>query len=159
MKRLINPEKALRTLRKTPVLLAALLNGVSAEQAARLRDGPDGWSMLYTLCHMRDEEAIFTQRVSDLLARPNPTFAYVLNDDLVARNKYDAADFHATVDEFLSRRRAFITLLEGVSDEQWQLEGVHPLQGPATLLDVALNVGLHDVDHLEQIARALAGTP
>jgi len=33
---------------------------------------------------------------------------------------------------------------------------MHPSQGPATLLDVAVNAGLHDVDHLEQIIRCLA---
>jgi len=32
---------------------------------------------------------------------------------------------------------------------------VHPEQGPGTLLDVAVNAGLHDLDHLEQLARCL----
>lgn len=155
MKRLMNPDKALRTLRKTPVLLNALLKGVGPAEAARLRDGVDGWSILYVLCHMRDEEAIFTQRAADLLNTPNPVFSYVLNEDLVARNNYAAADYASALAEFMARRKAFIALLEGAREEQWLLEGVHPLQGPATLLGVALNVGLHDVDHLEQIARAI----
>ncbi len=157
LKKLLNPDKALRTLRKTPVILMVLLRGVTSEQAARLRDGLAGWSVLYALCHMRDEEAIFTQRVRDLLTKPHPTFGYALNDDLVAQNRYEMADFQATLNAFFTRRRAFVALLEGVTDEQWLLEGVHPLQGPATLLDVALNAGLHDVDHIEQIARALEG--
>lgn len=37
----------------------------------------------------------------------------------------------------------------------WLRAGTHPAQGPATLLDVAINAGLHDVDHLEQLARCL----
>jgi len=155
MKRLLNPDKALRTLRKTPALLNALLRGIGPAEAGRLRDGADGWSILYVLCHMCDEEAIFTQRASDLLNKPGPVFSYVLNEDLVARHNYAAADYAAVLAEFLARRKAFIALLESVREDQWLLEGTHPLQGPATLLDVALNVGLHDVDHMEQIARAI----
>jgi hypothetical protein len=157
LKRLLNPDKALRTLRKTPFLLETLLRGMSPQDAARLRDGADGWSIVYILCHMRDEEDIFAQRVRDLLAKPRPTFGYALNDELAVKNRYDAADYPAVLDDFMARRRAFIALLETVTDDQWLLEGEHPLQGPATLLDVALNVGLHDVDHMEQIARCLAG--
>ncbi len=157
LKRLINPEKALRTLRKTPVLLVALLRGVTPEDAAHRRDGAGGWSVVHILCHMRDEEDIFTQRVRELLAKPRPSFGYALNEDLAAQNRYYAADYRVTLEAFLTRRQAFIALLETVGDDQWLLEGVHPLQGPATLLDVALNAGLHDVDHIEQIARVLHG--
>jgi hypothetical protein len=38
---LVNPAKALRTLRKTPVLLDRLLRGLTQAQAATLRDGGD----------------------------------------------------------------------------------------------------------------------
>lgn len=159
LKRLINPDKALRTLRKTPVILGALLHGVTAEDAARLRDGDDGWTILFVLCHMRDEEEIFTQRVRDLLSKEHPTFSYALNDELAAQNRYDTADFQTTLNDFMARRRGLLAVLESVTDDQWLRAGEHPLQGPATLLDVALNVGLHDVDHIEQIVRTqdLAG--
>lgn len=74
MHRLINPGKALRTLRKTPLLLTTLLDGVTGAQARALRDGPDGWSVLWIICHLCDIEAIFTQRVRDLLVAPIRSF-------------------------------------------------------------------------------------
>jgi hypothetical protein len=154
MNRLVNPSKALRTLRKTPVLLEALLEGVTQEQAEALHDGD--WNVIFVVSHMRDFEAIAAQRVRDLLSCPNPTFAVVSNDELIRDHNYAAADLRQVMGEIARLRRELITLLESLADEQWLLAGVHPSQGPATLLDVTINAGLHDVDHLEQIVRCLA---
>lgn len=161
MHRLVNPGKALRTLRKTPIILSAVLEGLTQEQAALLRDpsagaGEQGWSILYIICHMRDIEALYAMRVRDLLDRPDPTFALVTNEELIARGDYDAQNLRVTLDDYCARRHALIELIEPLNDAQWQLTGTHPTQGPATLLDVAVNVGLHDVDHIEQIVRCLA---
>lgn len=156
MRQLVNPAKALRTLRKGPAILDALLTGLTQEQAASLRDGDDGWSVLYIVCHLRDVEAIFTQRARDLLERPSPTFQVTLNEVMIARGDYGAQDLRGVLAEYKALRAAFIALLEPLADAQWLLSGTHPEQGPATLLDVALNSGLHDVDHQEQIIRCLA---
>jgi hypothetical protein len=155
MHRLLNPGKAFRTLHKTPRLLEIVLAGVTQEQAATLRDGPEGWSVLWIVCHLRDIEAIFTQRARDLLAHDNPTFAVTSNEELIARGDYDRQDLREVLVAYVAARHAFIALLEPLEEDQWLRAGTHPTQGPATLLDVAINAGLHDVDHLEQIARCL----
>lgn len=156
MRQLVNPAKALRTLRKGPAIYTALLAGVTQEQATSLRDGDDGWSVLYIMCHLRDVEAIFTQRARDLLERPEPIFQVTPNEELIARGDYGAQSLRAVLAEYTARRAAFIALLEPLTDDQWLRSGSHPDQGPATLLDVAINSGLHDVDHQEQIIRCLA---
>nr|WP_255604442.1 DinB family protein [Oscillochloris sp. ZM17-4] len=156
MRQLVNPAKALRTLRKGPAILEALLAGVTQEQAMSLSDGGDGWSVLYIVCHMRDVEAIFAQRARDLLDHPSPTFQVTPNEELIARGNYVAQDLRAALASYKAQRAAFIAMLEPLSDGQWLLAGTHPEQGPATLLDVAINSGLHDVDHQEQIIRCLA---
>jgi hypothetical protein len=161
MHRLVNPGKALRTLRKTPAILAAVLEGLTQEQAVLLRDPSAGadeerWNILYIICHLRDIEALYAMRVRDLLDRPDPTFTLVTNEELIARGNYDAQEWREVLDDYLARRRALIELLESLRDAQWLLTGTHPTQGPATLLDVAVNIGLHDVDHIEQIIRCLA---
>lgn len=153
MKRLINPAKALRTLRKTPVILAHLLSGLTQAQAEARRDGAEGWNLLYIVCHLRDMEAQYMGRIQDLLAAPNPIFRTVSNPELIERNQYAAQHFHAALAEYQSRRAQTLALLETLTDEQWLLSGTHPEQGPATLLDVAVNCGLHDIDHMEQIVR------
>ena len=156
MNRLINPAKAFRTLRKTPTILKTILKGMTQEQVATLRDGTDGWSILFILCHLRDLEEIYTQRVRDLLAQPNPIFRTVSNEALVQQNNYDEQPFESVLDEYCARRTKLIALLETVvTEDQWLLSGTHPSQGPATLLDVAVNCGLHDIDHIEQITRCV----
>ena len=155
MKQLVNDAKALRTLRKNPTILKAVLAGITPQQARILRDGADGWSIHYIVCHLRDLEEMYTQRIHDLLAQPNPVFAVNNNEDLIIQNNYEGQDFNRALNDYLERRQAFIALLEELTDEQWLLSGTHPLQGPATLLDVAINTGLHDIDHIEQIIRCI----
>jgi hypothetical protein len=153
---LLTPAKALRTLRKTHTLLLDTLRGVTQEQSRALRDGQDGWSVLYVVCHLRDYEAACRERVEAMLARDNPTFAVVSNEEWERRGAYADQDTWAVVANLRARREGLIALLEGLSGEDWRRPGVHPQQGPATVLDVAINIGLHDVDHLEQLARCVA---
>jgi hypothetical protein len=126
MQQLVNDVKALRTLRKTPTLLTTVLNGVTQEQAITLRDGPDGWSVLYIVCHLRDLETVFIQRAQDLLATPNATLAVVSNEELIRLGDYDAQDMRAVLAAYLERRQEFIALLEALDDEQWMRFGAHP---------------------------------
>jgi hypothetical protein len=156
--RLLSPMKALRTLRKTPALLDALLHDVTQEEAATLRDGPDGWSVLFIACHLRDFEAIYRARIELMLTEEQPTFELTDNDELARRNAYAAQDLRAVLAETRAGRRSLLARLEQLSDEQWLRVGLHPEQGPTTVLDAAINAGLHDVDHAEQILRCLAST-
>jgi hypothetical protein len=154
--RLLSPAKALRTLRKTPALLDALLRDVTKEDAEALRDGPDGWSVLFIACHLRDFEAIYRSRIELMLEKDAPTFTLTDNDELAERNAYAAQDLRAVIAETRAGRESLIARLAGLSDEQWLRAGLHPEQGPTTVLDAAINAGLHDIDHAEQILRCLA---
>jgi uncharacterized damage-inducible protein DinB len=153
MYRLLNPAKALRTLRKNQLILQTILANTSQNEAQTRRDGADGWTILEIVCHMRDIEAIYIKRIQDLLAVPNPIFAVVTNEVLMQRGNYQAQDMRTQLAVYLANREQLIALLEPLTDDQWLLAGEHPAQGPATLLDVAINAGLHDIDHIEQIIR------
>lgn len=98
--RILNPDKALRTLRKTTLLLDL----ATAERA----------------CHYA------SQALAGVRA------------------------------ELRADRAATLDRLAALDADQWARVGHHPQQGAGTLLDVAINAGLHDVDHLEQIARCRA---
>jgi hypothetical protein len=154
---LLSPAKALRTLRKTPLLLADSLGGVTQEQARTLRDGDDGWSILFIVCHLRDYEVAVGERVEAMLEGECPTFASLDNEDLARRGRYEARTMTAVLADLEARRAALVERLAGLTGEQWARRGLHPRQGPATVLEVAINAGLHDIDHLEQVARCRAG--
>jgi len=50
-----------------------------------------------------------------------------------------------------------IAFFASLTPEQWARDGVHPEREGFTMTDAVMQVGLHDLDHLEQITRILAG--
>ena len=151
--RMLSPDKALRTLRKTPTLLDLVLAGLDESAASTLRDGPDGWSILFIACHLRDYERVVAARIEAMLTADDPALPGMDNDALARDGDYAAQSLFAVREELRARRAALLDRLAGLDAAQWQRPGHHPQQGAATVLDVAINAGLHDVDHLEQIAR------
>lgn len=151
--RILNPDKALRTLRKTPLLLDAALAGLDDERARAVRDGADGWSILFIVCHLRDYERIVAARVAALLADDDPLLPAADNETLMREGAYAEQSLAVVREALRIDREALIARLQSLGAAEWQRSGHHPQQGAATLLDVAINAGLHDVDHLEQIVR------
>ena len=78
------------------------------------------------------------------------------NDALARDGHYAAQSLAAVRADLRARRAALLDRLAGLDAARWQRPGHHPQQGAATVLDVAINAGLHDIDHLEQIARCRA---
>jgi hypothetical protein len=151
---LLNPGKALRTLRKTPAMLKHALQGMGQHEATTRRDGSDGWNILFIVCrHLYDIEGLYVERIQLLLSQAGATFTNISNDDLNAQNRYEAQQIDHALAGYLAQRQTCIRLLEGLTDQQWHIAGIHPQQGPASILDVAINIGLHDIDHIEQILR------
>ena len=46
--------------------------------------------------------------------------------------------------------------LQPITAADWERGGVHPERDNFTMTDAVMQVGLHDLDHLEQITRVLA---
>jgi hypothetical protein len=152
---LLNPAKALRTLRKTPVLLRTVVAGLTQTQAQALHDGPDGWSVLYIVCHLRDYEHLVIQRVQTMLEQEQPVLPTMDNAALIHQHRYADQDLHTVLDDLSHCRQTLLLLLEPLSAAEWERGGIHPAQGWGTVCDVAINTGLHDVDHFEQLVRCV----
>jgi hypothetical protein len=159
MNRILSPAKALRTLRKNPLILNAVLAGISQQQAETLRDGADGWSIVYVVCHLRDYERIVAERIGLILREDRPLLADMDNAALIGQNRYAEQSLESTLADLSGRRGALLELLAGLSDEQWLRPGVHPAQGEGTVLDIAVNAALHDIDHIEQLVRCVHPAP
>jgi hypothetical protein len=157
--RVLNPDKALRSLRKTPALLDLVLAGLDDTAARTLRDGPDGWSILFIVCHLRDYERTVAARIDAILTADDPELPSMDNDALARDGDYAAQSLTAVREDLRAQRAALLDRLATLAPAQWQRPGHHPQQGAATTLDVAINAALHDIDHLEQLARCRAGSP
>ena len=152
---MLSVEKALRSLRKTPIILRALLRDVDQVQAASATDGPDGWSILFVVCHLRDFEAIYGERLHLMLETDYPKFPHVDQNELPITNRYAEQNLQEVLQSFLEQRRAVIDIYEKLTDEQWARRGLHPNAGDHTVLELAINMALHDVNHIEQILHTL----
>lgn len=152
---ILNRDKALRSLRKDRELLSMLLDGVSQEEALSRRDGADGWNAVEIMCHLADFESIFFDRARTMLVQDNPRFTKVDQLALVETNRYSEQDLGATWRRWTREREAFIDWLESLEDEALERAGIHPETGAMTILQLAINTVLHDIDHLEQLGRVL----
>ncbi len=151
----ISPERYIRLIGKTPVILQALLNGISQEQAVQLTDGPGGWSVVETMCHIRDFGDVCLERARLILAQDAPPLANLNPTERALERDYPNQNLAAELAAYVAARQALIALLGDVTDEQWDRYGVHSNFGKITLQDLLVFIVGHDVDHTEQIARTL----
>lgn len=155
MSTIFTPERALRDIRKTPVILSAVLRPVTPDQAREARDGADGWTVSEVVGHLKDYEEIFLSRVRQTLQEDEPRLVPHNQDELVRLRGYAGADVHFLFKAFLELRREHVDVLASLSEAQWERRADHPRWGLITVLDHAINVALHDANHTEQIVRAL----
>ncbi len=145
----------LRCMRKTPMILDAILKDVTQEQVKQLRDGADGWNVVEVMCHLRDFENVFFRRAQLMVEEDQPEIVPVDHEALAAAGDYAVQDLKTVYGQYEETRQHFIDWLEGLTDEQWHRGASHPEYGEITVMEIAMQVTTHDVDHIEQIVRIL----
>ncbi|KPV49725.1 hypothetical protein SE17_30975 [Kouleothrix aurantiaca] len=143
-------------MRTTAATITRLLETVSQRDASTLRDGGDGWTILEVLGHLRDFDGFFRGRAEMICAQNYPTLPAYDHESLAIERAYNAGDLRAMLAEFNASREQTRGFFSDLVPEQWERAGVHPERGHFTLTDAAIQVGHHDVTHLEQIAKILA---
>ncbi|NWF70181.1 MAG: DinB family protein [Chloroflexi bacterium] len=148
---LMTPIRFIRSLKKTPVILDYVLRDVNHETARIVTDGPDGWNTLQIMCHLRDFEKMFFERVRLMVEKERPLLPRYDSHQMVIDNDYANSGYRAALQEFAEIRRQHVAYLEALPPEAWWRSGVHPEHGVITVMEQAMQVALHDVDHIAQI--------
>lgn len=143
-------------MRTTAATITRLLESVSQRDASTLRDGGDGWTLLDVLGHLRDFDGFFRGRAEQICAQHYPTLPAYDHEALAIERAYSAGNLRAMLEEFNASREQTRGFFSDLAPEQWERAGIHPERGHFTLTDAAIQVGHHDVTHLEQIAKILA---
>jgi hypothetical protein len=149
-------------LHKSHLLFGLMIDGVTQEQAQTLRDGPDGWSAVEIMCHVRDYQEIFFERIrmmAEAQGEERPTIKMI--DDkarqaMVEERDYAHQNLQAVYEDFLETRAALTAYMMKLQPEQWNRTGIHPLYGEIDVYVELYHAVSHDVDHAEQIGRVLA---
>ena len=149
-------QRHLYLMQTTCQILGHLLQDVSQELATTARDGDDGWTVLEVVCHLRDYDDIFYRRARMMLTQDQPDLPGYDHDALAIERNYNDQVLTEVFATLQQSRRRFVEFFAGLSDADWERTGIHPERGLFSLTDAAMQVGLHDTNHLEQITRIIA---
>ncbi len=153
-----NRRRHLNFMQQTHDTIIHLLAPVSQERATTVRDARDGdkgWTALEVLCHLRDFDNIFRMRAKIMRYQEYPNLPFYDHEKLAQDGNYNGQELSRVMAEFTRSRQYTIAFFEQLSDDLWQRAGVHTERGHFTMVDAALQVGMHDVTHIEQLSRIL----
>jgi hypothetical protein len=143
------------SLRKTPVLLAALLSGVD-EELAHIRPAEGEWSTIEVIGHLSDAEERALARISAVLQEENPELPGYDQNGLVRERGYQQQALEAVVERLLALRAERLEVLSALTEEQWLRTGISAGKGVTPLTAITCHMCWHDTNHLAQIANNLA---
>jgi uncharacterized damage-inducible protein DinB len=144
------------SLKKSHLVFAATLGDVSQEQAQQLRDGPDGWTILEIVCHVRDYQEIFLERLRRMIEENSPIltpYDEAARQALVTDHRYAQQNLRAVFQDYVQTRDRFIEQVLALDEAQLERIGIHPMTGQIDPSVTIFHIVMHDIDHAEQIAR------
>jgi len=133
----------------------ARLAATPAELAAAITTTP---APVEVVCHLRDLEESFHDRLTAILATDEPRFATTNPNRWAEDRQYLRHDAHDAVRAFVRRRTETLMLLRGLAADAWSRAGWQlDSRGRRTVDEFLTLMAWHDENHLAQLARALVG--
>jgi hypothetical protein len=147
-----DPAEALERLRKTPLEVAALTEGLTEDQLTRVpSDG--GWAIRNAVMHLRDAQNVIAARIDLFLTEENP----VLEMKAVwtwARDENERPPSTREIfDAYQTSRQEMLAKLESIPFADWWRTGWHEEFGVVSIKQQVSYFAAHELTHLPQIAR------
>ena len=142
----------LKTLRATPVVLRALVDGVD-DARLRRRPAPREWAIIEVVGHLADTEERALGRVRRMLAEDDPELAAFDQEALAEQRHYLGLDLEEELARLEELRRQHLAELEALDGSGWARTGRHGEHGELSVELYETHVAAEEVDHLAQIAR------
>src|SRR5215831_12644395 len=150
-------EERTQCLTRTADALAAAIQGQSEAVLARRPDARN-WSAVEIVCHLRDSEEIFAERMEQIVAMDVDPRLIVTDPDRWAEDRqYLANNAERALGAFRRRRAETLKTFGDLTVAQWGKGGIHPVLGRITLDGFLAVMAWHDDNHLAQFTRALQG--
>jgi len=153
-----SPQEMMAQMEKTPEEFFTLIRG---KEDTLLSKRPDGksWSPKEIICHLRDTDELFMSRFQAIITMDEPKFSPADADRWAEDRQYLRNDAPQALAVLRKRRSEVLNFLRGLKPDQWERAGIHATRGRETLRDWFTLMANHDLNHLEQMKRALAGQP
>ncbi len=136
--------------------LERLIKGISTAKL-RKRPAPEKWSVSEILAHLADTEIVGSFRMRLILGAPGTPIPAFDQDAWVVSSHYEKRDPRKSLEQFRMLREANLALLKSLMPQQWKHFGMHAERGQETIERVVLMFAGHDINHLQQVERILAG--
>ena len=148
----LNPTESLERLRKTPLEVAALIEGLT-EEAMNHPAEDGGWAIRNIISHLRDAQGVIAFRIDLFLKEENP----VLESKAVfawARDENERPPSTREIFEaYHASRREMIAKLKKIPLADWWRTGQHEEFGVVSIKQQVSYFASHELTHLPQIER------
>ena len=148
---------AFEALRSGPVRADQLTKKLDPGTLRR-KPAPDKWSALEVICHLRDIERLWADRLVKVAFSERPAFYTFDVSALAAQKEYNAQDPATSLKEFARLRDDNLCLLRALPASEWTRTGLHPKYGELSIERIVDIMVDHDRGHVGQIERAVAGS-
>jgi hypothetical protein len=138
-----------------PDRLTEVVAGLSPEQLTT-HYLENEWSVAQNIHHLADAHLNAFARIKLMLTAERPTFFAWDQPSWARFPDAKGADLTDSLAILRGLHRRWVTLLESLSDSQWQRVGLHPERGEMTVDDQLRTYAGHGQAHLDQIAKTLA---
>jgi hypothetical protein len=143
----------LSALTAMPAALTAVINKITIDATAR--PAPESFSLLETVCHLRDiEQEGYLVRIGKLINEVNPWLADINGAQLAKERDYQHDNLAGALQAFIAARAQSVQLLTALPLEKLQNAGEFENTGTITLEKLIAMMAEHDRDHLDEL-RAL----
>lgn len=140
-------------LERNAQTIAQFVAGMESTEAI-WKPAEDAWSVLETVCHLRDEEREdFRPRIAHLVGGRSGDMPAIDPEGWVTSRNYQREDLGQVVKEFLAARKDALAWLSTLRDPNWNASFDHASGYTIRAGDIAVSWAAHDVLHLRQLAR------
>lgn len=150
-------KESINILERTPVLLHAMLGGISSAWTSQ-NEGGESWSVFDIVGHLiQGEQTDWMPRAAIILSdRPDKTFEPF--DRFVQLKNNKGKQLPQLLEEFEQLRKINLDLLHKmeINDKLLHKKGIHPEFGLVNLSQLLATWAVHDLNHISQICRVMA---
>ena len=147
---------AFDALSEMPQALEHRLAGLT-EGELRLNPGPDTFSVLENICHLRDIEVEgYAHRLQLLLTQEYPLLPDINGAELARERRYNHQPLQPALQKFIDARHGCLAVLANLTPADLVREGHFENVGDVTLGRLLELWVAHDQDHIKELDELLA---
>ena len=105
--------------------------------------------------HLLEVEELWQRRLDQLVHTKDRNFQQIDPDALAKENHYNEKSYEEGITNWNAARNDTIALVEGMTDEQRAIAGIHSRYGEMNTLRILEIMADHDLQHLRQMERTL----